>query len=444
MKKLPLFLAALLAACSFSACELLPQLPFLQNSSSSSPSSSNGSSLIDNSSPDNASDSSSIWDSSSEINEELLQMQALVDEAWTLGVGEYLDGTHELTGTVIKIQKSSGRDTITIEIEGRKTKPIYCFGITGEGVSSLKLGDIATVSGKLTNYKGTIEFDKGCVLLSATVEETPPLENDPYASVSKTEFYINYSPATSNEDAYFRSIHGLLSGSLTVPDQAPVLADERPMRSGKYVRNESMLFDAENEAYTVVNAQGEPAFTVYKDGAYIALEEVAAYVYAFGTYPANHSPSKSTSPGNSPFGEYLRVNHTSFSGSTSKYPYEPELPNITGCGGKLNYYEMDIGTTGTDCDPSYPVRTYNDGIAITRGAARIVYGKNDLNGNGVYELGEFHVFYTYNHYNDFQEYLNYEGGWGETFGNITGGGTLSSKTDYNPTAYPSVVFAPLN
>ena len=57
----------------------------------------------------------------------------------------------------------------------------------------------------------------------------------------------------------------------------------------------------------------------------------------------------------------------------------------------------------------------------------------------VKSINERHVFYTYNHYNDFQEYLNYEGGWGEMFGNITGGGTISSKYDYNPTPYVQVV-----
>ena len=104
---------------------------------------------------------------------------------------------------------------------------------------------------------------------------------------------------------------------------------------------------------------------------------------------------------------------------------------------------MDIGTTGTDCDPSYDITIYNDGRTITRGAARIVYGKNDLNKNGIYEIGEHYLFYTYNHYNDFQEYLNYAGGWGEMFGNITGGGTLSSKYDCNPTSYVEVTLAPI-
>ena len=73
-----------------------------------------------------------------------------------------------------------------------------------------------------------------------------------------------------------------------------------------------------------------------------------------------------------------------------------------------------------------------------------MYGKYDIDGDGVYEFGEHHLFYTYNHYNDFQEYLNYYGGWGEMFGNITGGGTLSSKTNYNPTPYVEVIHASLN
>jgi hypothetical protein len=54
------------------------------------------------------------------------------------------------------------------------------------------------------------------------------------------------------------------------------------------------------------------------------------------------------------------------------------------------------------------------------------------------------VFYTYNHYNDFQEYLNYFGGWGKMFGNITGGGKISSKTECNPTPYVPVYVGKLS
>lgn len=263
---------------------------------------------------------------------------------------------------------------------------------------------------------------------------------DPYEAMSEQDFYANYKPADCLWDARWRSYHNLMSGMLTVPDQAPVLSDYRPKVGTKFLRNTDMFYSENGSAYTVVDAYGERAFTVYEGGAYITIEEVAAYVFAFGDVPANYDADKDAEPLYSAWGEYLRVNHTYFSGNTSRYPYEPVLPNISGCGGSLRYMEIDIGTTGTDCDPKYPSVIYNNGNRITRGAARIVYGKSDLNGNGIYERGEHHVFYTYNHYNDFREYLNYYGGWGEMFGNITGGGSISSKYDYNPTAYVEVAF----
>ena len=137
----------------------------------------------------------------------------------------------------------------------------------------------------------------------------------------------------------------------------------------------------------------------------------------------------------------LRLNNNEFSGDTDKYPYEPILPRISGCGGDLIYYEVDIGTTGTDCDPRYPSEIYNDGYSITRGAARIVYSRYyESDGSLITSLEDRYVFYTYNHYNDFQEYLNYQNGWGEIFGNITGGGEISSyDPDFPPTDYvPSI------
>ena len=252
----------------------------------------------------------------------------------------------------------------------------------------------------------------------------------------------SHTYATSLADALERSKQGIPSGSLTVPDQAPTLSEYRPMKNGQYILNSASNF-IDSNTYSVVDVYGNEVFRIYRGGGYITLEEVAAYVYAFGDVPANYVEGKNTEPENSIWGEYLRLNHTKFSGNTDKYPYEPMLPNISGCGGELYYYEIDIGTTGTDCDDAYSVKTYNDGQSITRGAARIVYGKYDLNGNGIYEFGEHHVFYTYNHYNDFQEYLNYYGGWGEMFGNITGGGKLSSKKDYNPTPYVMVIWEPI-
>ena len=48
----------------------------------------------------------------------------------------------------------------------------------------------------------------------------------------------------------------------------------------------------------------------------------------------------------------------------------------------------------------------------------------------MYEYGELHVFYTYNHYEDFQEYLNYYGGWSDRFGFETGGSVSGKPSQY--------------
>ena len=310
---------------------------------------------------------------------------------------------------------------------------------------SLDIGDVVIVYGTLYNYKGdTPEFKTAKILDWYTPgSSTVPGESDPYVNVDVDDFYDNYKPAESYEDAQYRTKHGLLSGTLDVQDQAPTISSYQPKSGGKFIRNNDYIFSDDGNTYYVVDAYGKIVMEIYKGGAYIMLEEVAAYVFAFGEPPANQTSSKDASPSSSKWGEHLRLNHSDFSGSVSKYPYEPVLPNISGCGGKIKYKEMDIGTTGTDCDPSYTAELYNNGYYIVRGAARIVYTYSDLNGNRNIEHDERFVFYTYNHYNDFQEYLNYYGGWGEMFGNITGGGTISSKTDYNPTKYVEVVHASL-
>lgn len=259
---------------------------------------------------------------------------------------------------------------------------------------------------------------------------------DPYVGVSKEAFYANYTRASSYQDAQHRSKHGLMSGSIEVPGQYLDRASYQPTSGGSYLHNYKNTYADDGNTYIIVDGNGNEVMRIYRGGAYITLEEVAAYMYAFGgsgDMPANYSSKKSAKPANSMWGIYLRANHSRYSNNNYKYPYEPRLP------GDMQYYEMDIGTTGTST-PGYSAKEYNNGYSITRGAARLVYARRDLNGNGTYEQGEVYVFYTHNHYNDFTEYLNYYGGWGETFGNITGGGTFDSKSDCNPTPYVECIW----
>ena len=171
--------------------------------------------------------------------------------------------------------------------------------------------------------------------------EEDPITSDPYVGVDKDEFYSTYSPAISYNDAYYRTQHGLMSGSIDEQDQEPTISSYQPTSGGKLVRNNAYLFSADGNTYYVVDGRGEIVMEIYRGGAYVVLEEVAAYVFAFGEPPANHSASKKTRPTASIWGIYLRVNNTKFSGDTSKYPYEPVLPRISGCGGDLNFYEME-------------------------------------------------------------------------------------------------------
>ncbi len=300
-----------------------------------------------------------------------------------------------------------------------------------EGVSETEDISSETLSDNMINPEETEDGSTSSIIvISKNAEEL------------RSEFYGNSDPADSYEEAIERSQRGEISGALKVPYQAPTISSFQPQSDGKYIRNNEPYYIDEN-TYVVVDAMGREIFRVYRGGGYITLEEVAAYVYAFGDVPANYVTGKSSKPASSIWGEYLRLNHSKFTGNTSKYPYEPELPRISGCGGDLVYYEIDIGTTGTDCDPHYKSKIYNDGTHITRGAARIVYTRFDANGDNIIDPNEKFLFYTYNHYNDFQEYLNYFAGWGEMFGNITGGGELSSRSDYNPTPYVPVFMGSL-
>ena len=152
------------------------------------------------------------------------------------------------------------------------------------------------------------------------VEIEPCCTIDPYTSVDKTQFYANYTPACCYQNAIYRTAHSLMSGSIAKQDQKPTVASNRPTENGQYIRNTSAIYQNDGNTYCVLDANGNVVNRIFKNGGYVTLEEVAAYVYAFGDIPANYTSKKTASPSSNPWGEYLRLNHTSFSGSTSKIP----------------------------------------------------------------------------------------------------------------------------
>lgn len=93
----------------------------------------------------------------------------IVDYAYTLEDGIKIEDTYRLSGTIVKIDTPWSEDykniTVTIAIAGKEDKPIMCYRLAGEGAADLAVGDVITVEGLMKNYKGTIEFDAGCILV---------------------------------------------------------------------------------------------------------------------------------------------------------------------------------------------------------------------------------------------------------------------------------------
>jgi len=100
-----------------------------------------------------------------------MTMQELVDAAYALEAGKYIDGK-TLTGKITEVNTAFDSEynnvTVTIVVEGKEDKPIECYRMKGNGADIIGVGDTITVTGNLTNYNGKIEFDKGCTLDSYT------------------------------------------------------------------------------------------------------------------------------------------------------------------------------------------------------------------------------------------------------------------------------------
>ncbi len=98
-----------------------------------------------------------------------LSYEEIVAAAYTLEDGLAMEEPQRLYGVVTKIvtaySEEYGNITVDIQIGDLADQPIQCYRLSGEGVADLKVGDAITVEGIIKNYKGTIEFDKGCVLV---------------------------------------------------------------------------------------------------------------------------------------------------------------------------------------------------------------------------------------------------------------------------------------
>ena len=95
--------------------------------------------------------------------------------AYTLEDGMAMTTTSTLTGVIHKIPTAWSEDyqniTVDMTVAGMTDYPIECYRLSGEGAKELAIGDTITVTGTIKNYKGLIEFDKGCQLLKVVKAE---------------------------------------------------------------------------------------------------------------------------------------------------------------------------------------------------------------------------------------------------------------------------------
>lgn len=279
----------------------------------------------------------------------------------------------------------------------------------------------------------------------------PKLDENPYISVDKTSFYSNYKESTTYGDSYYRTKAKLISGDISkqshIPNSFSLKENDSYIRctTGTYVLDLSGNYIA-----YIPNDFNDTNNIIFYGGGYTSLNDVCAYIFAFGEVPSNSKYDKNNGKTTavSDWGIYGRVNMDKFSGNTNKYPYEPKLPYID----SLRYTETDFGTIGgyknynSITGTLYTQKEYNNGYSISRGAARIVF----VSDTSVKSIDQRYVFYTYNHYNDFQEYLNYNNGFGKRFGNESAGNEYCGSSNdyyqsakYEPTQYPNVIYKSL-
>ena len=105
---------------------------------------------------------------------EHVDQRALLKAAFELAEGASMDFPAVVTGVITEIPTAWSPDykniTVNMEFDG---KILQCYRLSGPGADALKVGDTITVAGVIKNYKGLVEFDKGCLLVP----------NDSYHSV---------------------------------------------------------------------------------------------------------------------------------------------------------------------------------------------------------------------------------------------------------------------
>ena len=98
------------------------------------------------------------------------EQQEIVDQLYALESGAKIENA-TLTGVVVEIKEaysSYGNSTFIIVVAGREDKPVTCYRIKSSAEAAPQIGDVVTLTGNLTNYNGTREFENSATFVAIT------------------------------------------------------------------------------------------------------------------------------------------------------------------------------------------------------------------------------------------------------------------------------------
>ena len=106
----------------------------------------------------------------------------IMKAAYDLKTGMSLPYEATLTGVITGIDTAYSTQykniSVVMDVDGAPGYEILCYRLKGEEADTLNVNDIITVTGKIKNYAGTIEFDAGCQLSSVTQKAGPKMPNN--------------------------------------------------------------------------------------------------------------------------------------------------------------------------------------------------------------------------------------------------------------------------
>ncbi len=121
-----------------------------------------------------------------------------------------------LTGVISSVQTpyDSGYKNVSVFIivEGLEDMPMLCYRMKGNGADTIKIGDTITVTGKIKNYNGTVEFDAGCTLDSYEVGDVEVVIYDTPKAIVEAAYALGNQETLSGGHEY------TLTGTITKID----------------------------------------------------------------------------------------------------------------------------------------------------------------------------------------------------------------------------------